>query len=114
MSQVYDDDNNLVPVTIIEAGPCPILQVKSTDIDGYCSADWLQPSKESPPNKVNRCIKGHASKASVDSAASIKEFRFLMIHDFKCGNILTVNDFSADCHGGCCINDQRQRLSRCG
>jgi len=34
MSQVYDVDNNLVPVTIIEAGPCPILQVKSHDTDG--------------------------------------------------------------------------------
>jgi large subunit ribosomal protein L3 len=35
MSQVYDEDNNLVPVTIIEAGPCPVLQVKDLDSDGY-------------------------------------------------------------------------------
>ena len=35
MSQVYDDDNNLVPVTIVEAGPCPILQVKTEEKDGY-------------------------------------------------------------------------------
>ena len=35
MSQVYDDENNLVPVTIIEAGPCPVLQVKTEDKDGY-------------------------------------------------------------------------------
>ena len=37
MSQVYDEDNNLVPVTIIEAGPCPVLQVKTTQTDGYNS-----------------------------------------------------------------------------
>ena len=35
MTQVYDSDNNLVPVTIIEAGPCPVLQVKTLDKDGY-------------------------------------------------------------------------------
>ena len=35
MSQVYDEDNNLVPVTIIEAGPCPVLQVKTSDKEGY-------------------------------------------------------------------------------
>ena len=35
MSQVYDENNQLVPLTIIEAGPCPILQLKSLDKDGY-------------------------------------------------------------------------------
>ena len=42
MTQVYDEDNNLVPVTIIEAGPCPILQVKNSNTDGYSGCpNWL-------------------------------------------------------------------------
>ena len=35
MSQVFDEDNRLVPVTVIEAGPCPVVQIKSVDTDGY-------------------------------------------------------------------------------
>ena len=46
MSQVYDDNNNLVPVTIIEAGPCPILQVKTDSNEGYsCGPNRLQPKR---------------------------------------------------------------------
>ena len=37
MSQVFDEDNRLVPVTVIEAGPCPVVQIKSVDTDGYLS-----------------------------------------------------------------------------
>ena len=51
MSQVYDEDNNLVPVTIVEAGPCPILQVKSLDKDGYESIQiGFNPKGKAPTN----------------------------------------------------------------
>ena len=54
MSQVYDEDNNLVPVTIVEAGPCPILQVKSTENDGYEAIQiGFNPKGKSLTNLIN-------------------------------------------------------------
>ena len=61
MSQVYDDDNNLVPVTIIQAGPCPVLQVKSEDKDGY-SAIQIGYNPNGRSKKANRCSRGHSAK----------------------------------------------------
>ena len=49
MSQVYDDENNLVPVTIIEAGPCPVLQVKTLEKDGYSAIQIGFNPKENLP-----------------------------------------------------------------
>jgi len=94
MSQVYDEDNNLVPVTIIQAGPCPVLQVKTIDLDGYSAVQIGYNPKGKSPNKSNRCTNGHASKASVEPQQISREFRLENDHDFTVGKILTVNDFS--------------------
>lgn len=67
MTQVYDSDNNLVPVTIIEAGPCPVLQVKTLDKDGYSAIQIGYNPQGKSPNKANKCAKGHAAKAGVDA-----------------------------------------------
>jgi large subunit ribosomal protein L3 len=94
MSQVYDDNNNLVPVTIIEAGPCPILQVKTDSTDGYSAIQiGFNPSGKSP-NKSNLCTKGHASKANVTPQQVSKEFRLPSDHNYEQGKTLSVNDFS--------------------
>ena len=94
MTQVYDEDNNLVPVTIIEAGPCPILQVKNSDIDGYSAVQIGYNPKGKSPNKVNRCLKGHALKANVEPQQISKEFRLPIEHSLEQGSTLTVDDFS--------------------
>ena len=62
MSQVYDLDNNLVPVTIIEAGPCPVTQIKNIEVDGYASIQIGYNPKGKSPNNPNRCTKGHTGK----------------------------------------------------
>ena len=77
MSQVYDDDNNLVPVTIVEAGPCPVLQVKTDEKDGYSAVQIGFNPKGRSPNKVNSCKKGQAAKAGVDPQN--KQFFFFLI-----------------------------------
>ena len=93
MSQVYDENNNLVPVTIIEAGPCPVLQVKTESKDG-CSAVQIgfNPNRKSP-NKINSCKKGQAKKAGVDAQQISKEFRLDSGHDLKQGSTITVDNF---------------------
>ena len=93
MSQVYDENNVLVPVTIIEAGPCPILQVKSVDSDGYQAIQiGFNPNGKSP-NKSNKCVTGHAKKAGVEAQQIAKEVRFQAEHDFQQGGSLTVENF---------------------
>ena len=93
MSQVYDDDNNLVPVTIIEAGPCPILQVKTTDKEGYEAVQIGYNPTGKAPNKSNKCAKGHADKAKADPQQISKEFRVPVDHNYDLGATLTVEAF---------------------
>jgi len=93
MTQVYDDDNNLVPVTIIEAGPCPVLQVKTNDIDGYAAVQIGYNPRGKAPNKSNKPSMGHASKANVETQHLSKEFRVLEDSQLAQGKILTVEDF---------------------
>ena len=93
MSQVYDVDNNLVPVTIIEAGPCPVLQVKTDEKDGYSAIQIGYNPNGKSPNKSNSCRKGHAKKAGVDAQQVSQEIRLDDGHEFKQGNIITVENF---------------------
>ena len=93
MSQVYDDDNNLVPVTIVEAGPCPVLQVKTDQKDGYSAVQIGFNPKGRSPNKVNSCKKGQAAKAGVDPQQLSQEFRTSPEHDFQQGTIITLENF---------------------
>ena len=93
MSQVYDENNNLVPVTIIEAGPCPVLQVKTDTKDGYSAVQIGFNPNGKTPNKINACKRGHAKKAGVDSQQISKEFRLDTGHDLVQGKSITVDDF---------------------
>jgi len=90
MSQVYDNDNNLVPVTILEVGPCPIMQVKTPDNDGYHSVQIGYNPAGKSQSKVNRCKKGHAVKANVESQQVCKEFHVSPDHDYQPGSVLSV------------------------
>jgi large subunit ribosomal protein L3 len=94
MSQVYDEDNNLVPVTIVEAGPCPILQVKSTENDGYEAIQIGFNPKGKSPNKPNKCQVGKAQKANVEPQHLSQEIRLDGEHSFEQGGTLTVENFS--------------------
>ena len=94
MTQVYDAENNLVPVTIVEAGPCPVLQVKTNDNDGYAAVQIGYNPRGKAPNKTNKPAEGHASKANADVQHLSKEFRVLDGHELTQGKILTVEDFN--------------------
>jgi large subunit ribosomal protein L3 len=94
MTQVYDEENNLVPVTIIEAGPCPVLQVKTNVNDGYSAVQiGYNPRGKSPSNPVKSRV-GHAAKANAEAQHLSKEFRVLDDHQLSQGKILTVEDFN--------------------
>lgn len=93
MSQVYDDENNLVPVTIIEAGPCPVLQVKTLEKDGYSAIQIGFNPKGKSPNKSNRCSRGHSKKAGVEPQQIAQEIRCNNEHEYEQGNVITVENF---------------------
>jgi large subunit ribosomal protein L3 len=94
MTQVYDAENNLVPVTIVEAGPCPVLQVKTNDNDGYSAVQIGYNPRGKAPNKTNKPAEGHAAKANAEVQHLSKEFRVLDGHELTQGKILTVEDFN--------------------
>ena len=92
MTQVFDENNRLSPVTVIEAGPCPVTQVKTTDKDGYEAVQiGYGPQKES---RLSKPEKGHLEKAGVDPVRVLSEFRRAGDDEFKTGDTLTVDRFA--------------------
>lgn len=73
MTQVFDENGQVIPVTVIEAGPCPVVQVKTADTDGYDAVQLgFDPAKES---RVTKPLKGHYAKAGVKPQRVLHEFR---------------------------------------
>ncbi|MGI6215677.1 MAG: 50S ribosomal protein L3 [Christensenellales bacterium] len=97
MTQKFLEDGRLVPVTVIQAGPCTVVQKKTVESDGYES---VQVSYDTLPENrakklVNKPTAGHYKKAGVAPARHLKEFRFEDISSYEVGQSLTVAQFSA-------------------
>ena len=93
MTQVFDERGNIVPVTVVEAGPCVVVQKKTTDNDGY---EALQVGYENVSDKkVNKPRKGHFAKADTALKKVLKEFRADNCADFNVGDIIKADVFEA-------------------
>ena len=93
MTQVFDENNRLVPVTVIEAGPCPVTQVKSDETDGYSAVQiGFRPQKE---HRLSKAALGHFKKAGVEPLAELREFRVEGEGELNVGDVLTVEKFEA-------------------
>ncbi|MFT3782873.1 MAG: 50S ribosomal protein L3 [Nibricoccus sp.] len=93
MTQVYDAQNVLVPVTVVEAGPCPVVQVKTTATDGY-NAVQLGFSKKKEKN-TPKAEQAHAKKAGLEETPRvISELRFDGEPTLKVGDVVTVSVFA--------------------
>jgi len=91
MSQLFDDQGRAVPVTLIEAGPCRITQLKSSDTDGYAA---VQIGFELIREKlINKPSKGHLSKSGDDLLRHLREYRVENSSGFELGASITVDDF---------------------
>jgi large subunit ribosomal protein L3 len=95
MTQVFDELGNKVAVTVIEAGPCPIVQVKSIERDGYVGVQLgFLPQRA---KLVNRPRKGHFDAASVEPTRLLREFPLpedAASEDFQPGQVIDVKMFS--------------------
>ena len=92
MTQVFEDSGKAVPVTVIQAGPCPIVQLKTQEKDGYQAVQLgFGEQKES---RINGPKRGHLAKAGVDSVRVLREFRVQSLDDVSVGNIVDASVFS--------------------
>jgi len=93
MTQVYDAQNVLVPVTVVEAGPCPVVQIKTTQVDGY-NAVQLGFSKQKAKN-ASKAEQNHAKKAGLDETPRLlSEVRLSEASTLKVGDVITVGAFT--------------------
>lgn len=92
MTQIFDESGAVVPVTVIEAGPCAVVQVKSDETDGYRAVQLGWGAKKD--KRASRAEKGHATKAGLEHApAMLREFRVDAPEEYEVGQQLTVEQF---------------------
>ena len=92
MTQVYDAQNVLVPVTVVEAGPCAVVQVKTVESDGYHAVQIGFHSKKT--KNSSKAELAHAKKAGIDLAPRVlSEIRLQASSDLKVGDVVTVTAF---------------------
>ncbi len=93
MTQVFDEKGNVVPVTVVEAGPCIVSMKKTVENDGY---DAVQLGYgDLKPTKVNKPMKGHFDKANAAPKRTLREFRFDDTSSYELGSIVKADVFSA-------------------
>lgn len=93
MTQIFDESGKVIPVTVIEAGPCVVVQKKTTENDGY---EALQVGfGDVKPNRVNKPLKGHFAKSDVAPKKTLKEFRYDDCSVLNVGDIIKADTFAA-------------------
>ena len=93
MTQVWDENNRVVPVTVIKAGPCVVTQVRTADVDGYAAIQLGFGNIEA--RKVSQPMIGHFTKAGVAPKRHLVELRTENAADYTLGQELTVEVFEA-------------------
>ena len=94
MTQVYAEDGRAYPVTVIQAGPCVVVQRKSQDKDGY-SAVQLGLVEARKVKRVTKAMKGHFDKAGLPPCRVLREFRVADGSELKVGDKVSVEQFAA-------------------
>jgi len=92
MTQVWDN-NKVVPVTVVQAGPCVVTQVRTADKDGYSAIQLAYGAVD--PRKVNKPKAGHYAKANVAPRRHLVELRTIDASEYELGAEVTVDTFSA-------------------
>ena len=96
MTQIFNEDGLLIPVTVLQAGPCVVTQVKTEDNDGYAAVQvGFGQIRE---KLVNKPEKGHFEKAGVDAKRFLKEFKFDNAAEYEVGQEIKADIFAAGDH----------------
>jgi len=93
MTQIFDEKGNVVPVTVVEAGPCPVVMKKTLENDGY---EAVQIGfGDVKVQKLTKPLKGHFDKAGTGAKKALREFRLDDINTLNVGDILKADIFAA-------------------
>lgn len=96
MTQLFDENGKVVPVTVIEAGPCVIAQKKTVENDGYAAVQMG--FKDLKANKVTKPMKGHFAKGDVAPKKVLREFRFENTEAYNVGDLVKADVFAGGDH----------------
>ena len=96
MTQIFDENGKVVPVTVVEAGPCTVVQKKTVESDGYVAVQLGY--GDIAAKKVSKPAKGHFDKADVAPKKTLREFRLADISGLAIGDILKADVFAAGEH----------------
>ena len=92
MTQLFDQKGKVIPVTVLEVGPCAVSQVKTVENDGYAAVQIGYGDQKA--TKVNKPMKGHFAKGDVAPKKHLREFRFEDCGSFQVGDILKADVFA--------------------
>lgn len=93
MTQIFDEDGVLTPVTVLQAGPCAVTQIKTVENDGYSAVQVGFAEKRE--KLVNKPMKGHFDKAGTSTKRYVREFRFENAQEFELGQEIKADIFEA-------------------
>jgi large subunit ribosomal protein L3 len=93
MTQVFDEANRIVPVTVVKAGPCVVTQVRTPDTDGYSAVQLAFGALD--PRKANKPTQGHFRKAGVPARKHVRELRTPQASEYEIGQEVTAEVFEA-------------------
>ncbi len=91
MTQIYTEEGQAVPITVVEAGPCPIIDIKTPDRNGYSAL--TVGFGDAKVQKMNKPMKGIFAAAKVDPKKVVREFRVDKTDEFSVGQDITVDLF---------------------
>ena len=92
MTQIFDQKGNVIPVTLIEAGPCVVAQKKTVENDGYAAVQLAY--EDIKKKNVNKAQLGHFAKAGISPKRHLKEFRLDDCSALEAGSVVTVDTFA--------------------
>jgi large subunit ribosomal protein L3 len=93
MTQVWDENNRVVPVTVVKAGPCVVTQIRKQEVDGYEAVQIAYGAVK--PTKVNKPEAGHFAKAGVTPRRYLVEIRTTDAAEYQLGQEITAETFGA-------------------
>lgn len=88
MTQVWDDQNRVIPVTVVQVTPCRVVQVKTTENDGYSALQVTFGQRK--PSRLNRPEAGHLARAGVAAGVELVELRLQDVSEYQIGQELTA------------------------
>jgi large subunit ribosomal protein L3 len=93
MTQIWDEENRVVPVTVIQAGPCRVVQLKTPERDGYSAVQLA--FGETKPSRLTKPELGHLKRANAEPSSHLVELRVDDVSPFEIGQVVRADVFTA-------------------